>query len=241
MPEPTQCPHCGRPVLSKRVDACLYCGASLCPNQGEGELRGVVRMDEALKAPPTGKGYGTRNFWASLFDWGLLKYALFGLALGTAIFAAVLWTMRSVHKMSERQESLAENALRRSEEAQSQAFQKQMEMRRSVQEAEGIGTPATSARQLALARTNLEAIKGALEAYAERNGHYPSSLSPDAYEIAWLAKTPYGVSSFLNGRITRYRCYPVSDTLEAFELVASANDGHQTEIRAMGSFRLAHR
>jgi len=241
MPEPTQCPQCGRPVLSKRVDACLYCGASLRPDQGEGELRGVVRMDEALQAPPAGKGYGPRNFWASLFDWDLLKYVLFGLVLGGVIFTLVMLTMRSAKKVSEKQATVADYAMRQADEAQRQAYQKQMDMRRVVRGAEGMGTPATSARQLALARTNLESIKGALEAYAERNGHYPSSLSPDAYEIAWLAKTPYDVSSFLNGRITRYRCYPVSDTLEAFELVASANDGHQTEIRAMGSFRFAHR
>lgn len=198
-------------------------------------------MEEALKIQTTGEGYTPKGIGSSILDWGLLKYVLFGLILGGLIFTAVLLTMRSVKKTSDRQVSLTEDAFRRAEEAQGQSFQRQMDTRRVVREAEGTGTPATSARQLTLARTNLEAIKGALEAYAERNGHYPSSLSPDAYEIAWLAKTPYDVSSFLNGRITRYRCYPVSDSLEAFELVASANDGHQTEIRAMGSFRLAHR
>ncbi len=241
MSELTQCPQCGRPVLSKRVDACLYCGASLGPDQGEGGLRGVVRMDEALKAPPAGKGYGPRSFWASLFDWDLLKYVLFGLVLGGVIFTLVMLTMRSAKKVSEKQATVADYAIRQAEEAQRQAYQKQLDTRRAVREAEGMGTPATSARQLAFARSNVENLKEALNAYAERNGHYPPTLSPDAYEIAWLAKTPYDVSSFLNGRIMSYRCYTVSDTLEVFELVAIANDGHQTEIRTMGSFRIAYR
>lgn len=241
MTDITQCPKCGRPVVSKRVDACLYCGAALRPGEEGEPVRGVVRMEEALAAPVTGAGYHSKGFWASLFDWGFAKYVLFGLVLGTVIFTAVLWTMRSVRKMSERQNSIAENALRRSEEAQGQAFQKQMEMRRAVQEAEGKGTPYTSAKQLELARRNLAGIQEALNAYGERYRRYPETLTPDAYEIAWLAKAPLDLSALENRRIVSYRRVPLGDTLEAFELVALAADGRHTEIRTSDTLRLRPR
>lgn len=137
MPDPTKCPHCGRPVVAKRVDACLYCGASLRTGEEGEEFRGVVKMDDALKAPATGAGYTPEGIGSSFLDWDFLKYVLFGLVLGGVIFTVILLTMKSVRKATEGRTTITETAIGQAEEAQRQNYQRQMDVRRNLQEAEG--------------------------------------------------------------------------------------------------------